>query len=92
MKFRGKYRNRTICINQVIFLISVLRDELNQQRRLLRKNSDLDFIPEDVFIKHYRLPKVLARELVDMLGPMLAEGQRNSKISVELKVGIHLEK
>ncbi|KAE8742320.1 hypothetical protein FOCC_FOCC012120 [Frankliniella occidentalis] len=56
------------------------------KKRTLRDTSDPFGVTEADFRQHYRLPKILARRLIDELEPYMRQPQRASAIPVHLKV------
>lgn len=59
------------------------RYELKLERRILRERLDPLNLPNKEFIKLFRLNKEMYQHLLHELTPLLQDGQRNSKLSVE---------
>lgn len=68
------------------------REQLRQRRALrvqlqrLRDESNPFDLPEGIFRGKYRLSRDLARALADELRPHLPQGQRATRVPVELRV------
>lgn len=58
----------------------------NYQRRVLRDASNPFQIPDNIFKGLYRLPKVLAMNLIDELEPFLHDPIRATSVPNHLKV------
>ncbi|KAK5646817.1 hypothetical protein RI129_005281 [Pyrocoelia pectoralis] len=65
---------------------AIRRDEMNMERRILRDHSDPFNTPEKVFLRFYRLDKQSVHNLIELMRPHLAVPQRQSSVSLELKV------
>ena len=56
------------------------------QRRTIRDASDPFQLPDESFVKHFRLSKNVTAHLIEELRPFILPPQRNTGISLEIKV------
>lgn len=63
-------------------------EDMEQGPALPRYHTKVDAfrLTDEQFIKNFRLPKYLVRQLIELVSPHMPEASRNSAIRVEAKV------